>query len=128
MLDCYFIHKDTYLNDERIRADSWFAIIDESESSVKETEVITWANIEKFNWHYGFYFKNKKKGKVIYFTLWDNYIRPIKQWKNDTTQLSLKTYYTKAEHISLQQILDYSKNELAIQYLIERGINFVKKS
>lgn len=128
MLGCYYKHKDTYFNDEKIRSDSWLVIIDERESSVKETEVVTWANVENFKGYYGFYSLNKKKGKVIRFSLWNKYIKPLKQWKNDTTHLSLKTYYTKAENISINQILDYSKNELAIQYLVEKGISVTGKS
>ena len=128
MLGCYYKHKDTYFNDEKIRTDSWLVIIDEKESSVEETEVVTWANVEKFSGYYGFYSQNKKKGKVIHFNLWNRYIKPLKQWKNDTTRLSLKTYYTKAGNVSINQILDYSKNELAIQYLVEKGINIFNKS
>lgn len=128
MLGCYFKHKDTYYNDEKIRSDSWLVIIDEKESSVKETEVVTWANVESFKGYYGFYSLNKKKGKVICFNLWNNYFKPIKEWKNCCTGLSLKTYYTEAKNVSINQILDYSKNELAIQYLVERGINIINKS
>lgn len=128
MLGCYYKHKDTYFNDEKIRSDSWLVIIDERESNIKETEIVTWANVEKFSGYYGFYSQNKKKGKVIHFNLWDRYIRPIKEWKDNVTRLSLKTYYTKAENVSINQILNYSKNELAIQYLVEKGINIVEKS
>ena len=128
MLGCYYKHKDTYYNDEKIRSDSWLVIIDEKESSIKEAEIVTWANVEQFNGDYGFYVQHKKKGKVIHFNLWNNYFRPIKQWKADTTKLWLKTYYTEAKYISINQILDYPKNEVAIQYLIERGINIFDKS
>lgn len=128
MLGCYYKHEDTYFNDEKIRSDSWLVIIDERESNIKETEIVTWANVEKFSGYYGFYSQTKKKGKVIYFNLWDRYIRPIKEWKDNVTRLSLKTYYTKAENVSINQILNYSKNELAIQYLVEKGISVVEKS
>lgn len=135
MLGCYYKQIELRNGQDTISYERFFKIIDESESKQYIDEAITWHNLpimykKYISYKLRFYYKNKRKGQKIYF---ENYLlnyprKPICQWKTDTTGLHIVTYYVKATNISINDILDYHDNILAIQYLTEKGLKLYEKS
>lgn len=135
MLGCYYKQIELRKGQDTISSNRFLKIIDENESKEYIDESITWYNLpiiykEYFDYRLRFYYKKKRKGQKIYF---ENFllpypVKPICQWKTDTTGLHIVTYYVKATNISIDDILNYHNHALAIQYLVERGINIANKS
>lgn len=117
---------EVYYNNHIISNYSYPRIINETEVSQETQEMINWNNIKIFyetnSFRLDFWIKETKKGLKI----GDNhYSWNIKQWKEPNLNMYAKTYYKEVK-VSINEILRYNDNEKAIQYLIERGMNFIK--
>lgn len=135
MLGCYYKQIELRRGQDIISSDRFLKIIDESESKEYIDETITWYNLpiiykEYFDYRLRFYYKKKRKGQKIYFEnfLLSYPVKPICQWKTDTTGLHIVTHYVKATRISIDDILNYHDHTLAIQYLVEKGMSVTEKS
>lgn len=74
-------------------------------------------------------FKETKKGRVIYIYEWDWYTPiVIKEWKpKNFESLVIKTTYTPSQ-MSVKEVLESKEGELAIEYLVERGLTVIRNN
>ncbi len=90
---------------------------------------ITWENLEEFDAKHGhwtnFTIYNTRKGRRIdFFALSDGHT--VKEWKTDETGLSYEITDAKISQASLKDIMNYYNSDLAIKYLLERGLTALK--
>ena len=94
-----------------------------------------WDNIEEYDrlyahryltYNFYVYTKQTKKGWVCDPDT-DKFFKKIyKQWKHDPLDLKITITHEPAK-LSLNQILDWYDSDRAMQYLLERGINYIAK-
>lgn len=120
----YRVYCEITINDYSKKT-SWETLLE----NAPEKEIIkgSWDNVEDF---VGFdvSLHKAKKGYVLRF-FWDNYWgegTTFKQWKTNIT--ITKTYTYKEITPSIKEILSYHDGEKAMQYLLERGIQYINNN
>lgn len=88
-----------------------------------EVRYLSWDNLEK-QWisNFGFYWSRRKKGYVVgeYDSLWR-----IKQWRNPDLDMAIKIHTKVIDAPSINEIIKHRPVNLAIEYLVERGLAVV---
>lgn len=120
------------VNNEIISRGTYPKIINKTEKNETTTEMINWKNLNAIREIYSyltlpFGVKETKKGRVIIYEDWETlmFSHVIKEWKTKNLNMTLKIYYKDCK-CSLKDILNYRDSDVAIEYLMERGIKFVQ--
>lgn len=123
MLKFYEICYSTYYKGDIIYSENGGMICEDEPK--QENIQITWDNIKEIYKEYGMFLPfclyDTKKGKTISFF---NTMSIIKEKRTPILEMALKIETIK-QHPSINEILNYSNGDLAIQYLIERGLTIL---
>ena len=108
----------------RSKTSMWTKMLEQS----PDKEIITgnWDNVEDFL-GFDISLSKNKKGWILRFfddSYWGETV--FKQWKENIT--ITKTYTYKEITPSLNEILSYYDSNKAIQYLLERGIQYINNN
>ena len=132
MLKFYRVKCTTYVNGIDRGTNYGWEIITEEEKAKDYSINIDWNNIEDFFRNYAsstvFTLYTFKKGKYLSFNDFHLFKRgtwDIAEWRHPEMKIEMKVHY-KELNPSIDRILHYNNGELAIQYLLERGINITK--
>ena len=86
---------------------------------------LTWDNIERIDFGHMLHYPDitkHKKGIVLEFgRIWGDWYR-YRQWLKEDLNIEYVIEYIPVQK-SIKSILEYHNSDLAIQYLLERGIN-----
>lgn len=105
---------DSMINDLPIRI-----IKDDMEKPKNSIENVTWYNLNEILKKYEhtyicLWVKQKKKGRVVN--------NSIKEWKTHSLNIMIKTTYEPYTP-QLKELLDFYDSDMAIRYLVERGLS-----
>ena len=111
---------------------AWDYICDEEKPKDK-CLILTWDNIEeslekikKAHIMHDPLLSKHRKGFLFIVGTWWNKTYRFKQWKRPELNLEYDIEYMPV-NMSIKDILNYDNSDLAIQYLLERGIKYVGK-
>ena len=95
-----------------------------------ERKPITWQDLPAFFQEHGLWmpftiYKTKKGQKISYFDWFDGL--STREWKDSSTHLEYGATPAKLMKVSVKDILRCNDSELAIKYLVERGMNVLSK-
>lgn len=132
MLKFYHVKCTTYINGIDRGTNYGHVILTEEKNAKDYSVTATWENITEFYHNYAlfscFQLYNFKRGKYLSFedfNLFKRHTWDIAQWRHPEMKIELKFHYVEV-HTSINEILRYHNGEKAMQYLLERGINFIK--
>ena len=107
----------------------WTNDILSEEEKINFFKLITWDNLDEMTREYrpfGFYDRiYTKKGRKVILYLGNGSKKTIKEWKTPLNMSIEITYTTDFKH-SLKDILENYNTDLAMKYLIEKGIKITK--
>lgn len=131
MVKAYRGQATTYMDGKEIHIATAGKTLSETKPEDK-TFKINWDNLDSILSECGillpFNTWNFKKGRIISFfetNCTRKHLRDIKEWKTPI-DFTLKIEYKEYEP-SIEEILKYHGGELAIKYLVERGLSVVGK-
>lgn len=129
MLKIYWKHIRWERNGKFVAGKGWRVMLDENEVPEPTSVEVTWDNLSDVYESYAllcpFNIWHLKKGRLLSFwncSLFDKNTWDIKEWKTSSIGVIVETSYEEDENTSLKEILNFNA-DLAIQYLVERGIN-----
>lgn len=122
-MNAYRIEYTWTINKKEYSSCDGFCLADKPNNRVIK---VRWSNILDYAFCCPFNILHCRKGIIVSSPYLVNTIRDIKEWKNPDFIAMLKIEY-KETTISINDILKYSDGEKAIQYLTERGMNFINK-
>ena len=105
-------------------------LIMEESAAQDEEQLYTWNNIQDMKKYarggFNFYYKKTKRKEKFSFHDWDyTWNFSFRKDKDPDLTIVLKYTYEKTQ-TSIKNILNYYNSDLAIQYLIEHGMNTIE--
>ena len=132
MLKFYHVRCTTYVNGINRGTNYGYETLTEEEKAKDFSVVATWKNIAELYYNHAlsscFHLFNFKRGKYLSFddfNLFKRHTWDIAEWRHPEMKIELKFHYEEI-HPSIKEVLHYHNGEKAMQYLLERGMNFVK--